>query len=134
MKLRIRKRRKPIIPINSMSDIAFLLLIFIMLLSLINYKKEIKIEYAKAEYQEATQLEKNFEIWIDSGGNTYHNGKLMQGDVLADLIREKYDKDPYIRFHIIADKNADYNNVNNVIEMLKDVHLSAVSLVVKENN
>lgn len=63
----IRKfRRKPIIPINSMSDIAFLLLIFIMLISLINYRREIKINYAEAEFQEVTQSENNLEIWINA--------------------------------------------------------------------
>ena len=41
-----------------MSDIAFLLLIFIMLLSLINNRKEIKIDYPEAEkyYENAISL------------------------------------------------------------------------------
>ena len=68
MNITRRKRRRSILPINSMSDIAFLLLIFIMLISLINYRREIKISYPEAEFQEVTQADKNLEIWINQLG------------------------------------------------------------------
>lgn len=133
MKLNRRKRRKPIIPINSMSDIAFLLLIFIMVLSLINYKKEIKIDYAEAEYQEFTQRDKNFEIWIDADGCPYFNGEIIEGNKITEIINEELNKNHDLRFHIIADKKAKYTKVNDVIEILKEMQIYTVSLVVKEN-
>ncbi|GHV74974.1 hypothetical protein AGMMS49940_22760 [Spirochaetia bacterium] len=39
-----RRKRDFIVPMNSMSDVAFLLLVFIMLVSLINYRREVKID------------------------------------------------------------------------------------------
>ena len=65
MIIKKKNRRQPLTPINAMSDIAFLLLIFIMLLSLMNYRRKIKIEYPESKYQKITQKEKNFEIWVD---------------------------------------------------------------------
>ena len=50
-----RKKKKFIIPMNSMSDVAFLLLIFIMLVSLMNYRREVKIDYPEAETAKKNQ-------------------------------------------------------------------------------
>ena len=133
MMMRKRNRRKPLIPINSMSDIAFLLLIFIMLLSLINYKREIKIDYAEAENQESTQRDKNFEVWIDKVGTAFYKGRMVDDNELKKIAEEKYDKYPDLRFHIIADKNVKYKKVNDIIELFKDIQVYAVSLVVREN-
>ncbi|WP_461248293.1 ExbD/TolR family protein, partial [Treponema sp. R6D11] len=60
-----RKRKSFTIPLNSMSDVAFLLLIFIMLVALINYRKEVKIEYPEAKTALRTTSEKNLEVWVD---------------------------------------------------------------------
>lgn len=131
MKIKRRKRRAPIVPINSMSDIAFLLLIFIMLISLINYRKEVKIEYPEAEFQEVTQADKNVEIWVDRWGNYYYNGHLSELSLVEGSIAQEIAKNPSIRIHILADKNTPYKNVNDVVEILKLLQHRAVSFVVK---
>jgi len=133
MKIRKRQRRKPIIPINSMSDIAFLLLIFIMLLSLINYKKEIPIDFAEAKYQEKTQNDINFEIWVDKEGAVYYKAKNIEMSELQNLISKKITRNPETRFHVIADRDLKYKKINDLIEILKSYNISAVSLVVREN-
>ena len=133
MKIKKKSRRQPLIPINAMSDIAFLLLIFIMLLSLMNYRREIKIEYPESTYQEITQKEKNFEIWIDKEGQIYYKNKIVDLIVLEGLIVDSIIKNPDIRVHIIADKNTEYKNVDKVINILKLLQHRVVSLVVKDN-
>jgi len=133
VKIHRKTRIAPFIPINSMSDIAFLLLIFIMLISLINYKKVIKIDYPEAEYKETTQADKNFEIWIDYDGVIYYKGYIIDTPTLEEKIVDAITKDPKTRIHIIADKNTKYKNVNGVIEILKLLQHRAVSLVVKGN-
>lgn len=131
MKIHRRTRITPFIPINSMSDIAFLLLIFIMLISLINYKKVIKIDYPEAEYKEVTQADKNFEIWIDNNGVIYYKGYIIEMTTLEGKIVDAIAQDPETRIHIIADKNTRYKNVNSIIEILKLLQHRIVSFVVK---
>ena len=133
MKIKKRTRRQPLIPINAMSDIAFLLLIFIMLLSLMNYRREIKIEYPESIYQEITQKDKNFEIWIDREGVVYYKNKIIETAALEGLIVDAIIKNPDVRIHIIADKNTKYKNVDKVINILKLLQHRVVSLVVKDN-
>ena len=116
-----------------MSDIAFLLLIFIMLLSLMNYRSEIKIEYPESQYQEITQKDKNFEIWIDIEGNVYYKEKIVDSVALEGLIVDAVIKNPDVRIHVIADKSTKYKNVNKVINILKLLQHRVVSLVVKDN-
>jgi len=127
-----RKRRNPLVPINSMSDIAFLLLIFIMLISLINYRREIKIDYPEAEAPEVTQEDKNLEIWIDREGSIFYEGKQISlGDTEA-VIAEAVAEDPSVRIHVIADRNTPYKHVDAVFEILKLLQHRAVSLVAEE--
>ena len=130
--IRNKKRKSSIILVSSMSDIAFLLLIFIMLLALINYKKEIKIAYPEAEYQEKTQTDINFEIWINKNGTIYYKGRIIDLAPLEGLIVDRIVAAPETRFHIIADKNVKYKEVNRVIDILKLLQTRAVSLVVKD--
>lgn len=117
-----------------MSDIAFLLLIFIMLISLINYRKEVKIDYPEAVFQEITQADKNVEIWINIKGNYFFNGHLADIKSIEGLIAQEIADNPSIRIHIIADRNTPYRNVNEVVEILKFLQHRAVSFVVKGAN
>lgn len=132
MKIREKKKRLPILPINAMSDIAFLLLIFIMLISLINYRQEIKIDYPESTYQEVTQTDNNLEIWIDKEGITYYKGKIIGEKSIENIIVDAITKKPSTRVHIIADKGTKYKDVDRVINILKLLQHRVVSLVVKD--
>jgi biopolymer transport protein ExbD len=134
VKIQRTERRKPIIPINSMSDIAFLLLIFIMLISLINYRKEVKIAYPEAEHYEVTQAEKNLEIWITKDGNIIIDGMLHTPAMLEDTIAAHIIENPSVRIHVLADRDTPYMHVNQVIEILKLLQHRVVSMVVKETD
>jgi biopolymer transport protein ExbD len=114
-----------------MSDVAFLLLIFIMLVSLINYRKEVKVEYPEAETVKKTSVEKNLEIWIDVQGVLYLNGDASDLQTTEDSIIETYRKAPETRIHLIADKNTRFEQVNMVLQMLQILQYRVVSFVAK---
>ncbi|MDR2606869.1 MAG: biopolymer transporter ExbD [Treponema sp.] len=131
MKLR-RKREHFVIPLNSMSDVAFLLLIFIMLVALINYRREVKIEYPEAQSAKRTSAEKNLEIWIDRAGGVYLDGLPAS---LADVETEVdnlYRTAPDTRIHIIADRDTSFERVNRVLGILQILQYRVVSFVVKD--
>ncbi len=131
MKLKRKKRRAPIVPINAMSDISFLLLIFIMVVSLINYRKEVKIDYPEAEFQEVTNAEKNMELWVDQKGTLFFEGHQVEMAEVEGMIADGVVENPSVRIHIIADKNTEYRHINDLIEILKLLQHRAVSFVVK---
>jgi len=132
MKLRRRKKNFTI-PLNSMSDVAFLLLIFIMLVALINYRKEVKIEYPEAKTALRTTAEKNLEIWVDREGEIYLDGDYGDYLALENKIAELYRTAPDTRIHIIADRNTPYEKINSILEIFQVLQYRVVSFVVKND-
>ncbi|MDR2803679.1 MAG: biopolymer transporter ExbD [Treponema sp.] len=129
-----RERHRLIIPMNAMSDVAFLLLIFIMLVSLINYRKEVKIDYPEAvEAVKKVSDKKNLEIWIDKSGLVYLDGVNSNLDEIENAVGDLYRTAPDTRIHIIADKNALFSSVNSVLEILQLLEYRVVTFVVHED-
>ncbi|MDR0758583.1 MAG: biopolymer transporter ExbD [Treponema sp.] len=131
MKLR-RERKRCIVPLNSMSDVAFLLLIFIMLVALINYRREVKIEYPEAERAKKTSAEKNIEIWIDRSGAIYLDGLPCTLQTIEDTVGDLYRNAPDTRLHLIADRDTAFSHVHKVLEILQLLQYRVVSFVVKD--
>jgi biopolymer transport protein ExbD len=129
-----RKRSDFIIPMNAMSDVAFLLLIFIMLVALINYRKEVKIEYPEASPENAKKMsaEKNREIWIDVNGAFYLDGDACGINAIEEAVADLYVNAPDTRVHIIADRNTNFEKVNEVLSVLQLLQYRVVSLVIKD--
>jgi biopolymer transport protein ExbD len=132
MKLR-RENKFVSVPIFSTSDIAFLLLIFIMLVSLINYRVEVKIDYPEARTALRTSAEKNLEVWINREGLIFLDGILADKLALEHKIAELYRTAPDTRVHIIADRNTPYEYINSVLEVLQILQYRVVSFVVKSD-
>ncbi|MDR0382574.1 MAG: biopolymer transporter ExbD [Spirochaetaceae bacterium] len=129
-----RPRRPFLVPMNAMSDVAFLLLIFIMLVSLINYRKEVKIDYPEAD-EAATKVndKKNLELWIDESGTVYINGAPSTLAEVEIAVDDLYRSAPDTRIHIIADRDVPFAKVNNVLEILQLLEYRVVSFVVRDN-
>jgi len=127
-----RKKRGFAVPMNSMSDVAFLLLIFIMLVSLINYRKEVKIDYPEAATALRTSDEHNLEIWVDKKGALYLDGDPSSIREIEAGIVSAYQEAPNTRVHIIADRNTSFENIYKVLDILQLLQYRVVSFVVKD--
>ena len=130
MKLK-RNRKSFFIPLFSMSDIAFLLLIFIMLIALINYRIEVNIDYAEASTALRTTAERNLEVWINREGGIYIDGIPADHTALEQRISEIFRTAPDTRIHIIADRYTPYKKINSVLEILQILQYRVVSFVVR---
>ena len=132
--MRLKRTKKSFsIPLNSMSDVAFLLLIFIMIVALINYRKEVKIEYPEAKTALRTNVEKNLEVWINREGNVFLDGEPSNHRALESKIAQLYVSAPDTRVHIIADRYTSYEKINSVLEILQFLQYRVVSFVVKND-
>lgn len=126
------KRRNPSITTSSMSDIGFLLLIFIMLISLMNQRYEEKITYSESTVLERTQADSNFEIWIQKNGVISVDGNVLDRNSTEKAIINAIAENPNVRIHIIADKDTPYKYVNEVVSVLQVLQHRVVSFVVRE--
>ena len=128
-----KRRRNPSITTSSMSDIGFLLLIFIMLISLMNQRYEEKINYSESAVLERTQADSNFEIWIQKNGVISADGEQLDSLSLERAIVGAIAENPGVRIHVIADKDTPYKYVNSVVGVLQSLQHRVVSFVVKES-
>ena len=126
-----RRRRSPFIPLYSMSDLAFLLLIFIMLVSLINYRVEVSIQHAEAATAVRVSADRNLEIWVDRLGNFFLEGTPSSLAAIERGIAETYQMAPDTRVHIIADRYTPFENVHKVLDILQLLQYPLVSFVVR---
>jgi biopolymer transport protein ExbD len=118
---------------NAMSDVAFLLLIFIMLVSLINYRKEVRIDYPEAsEAVKKVSDKKNLELWIDKSGGVYMDGTESSLAEVENAIGELYRTAPDTRVHIIADRGVPFAAVNAVLGILQLLEYRVVAFVVDD--
>jgi biopolymer transport protein ExbD len=115
-----------------MSDVAFLLLIFIMLVSLINYRKEIKIAYPEGETAKKVSAEKNLELWVDRQGAVYLDGVPCGLAEVETAVGELYRNAPETRIHLIADRDTPFVDINQVLKVLQILQYRVVSFVVKD--
>jgi biopolymer transport protein ExbD len=104
-----------------------------MLVSLINYRVEVKIDYPEARTALRTTSEKNLEVWIDVNGNIFLDGYPSNRSELERIISELYISAPDTRVHIIADRNTPYIHINNILEVLQILQYRVVSFVVKND-
>jgi biopolymer transport protein ExbD len=103
-----------------------------MLVSLINYRREVKIEYPEAEAAKRTSAEKNMEIWIDRAGAIYLDGLPCTLRAIENAVGDIYRNAPDTRLHIIADRDTPFSNVHQVLEILQLLQYRVVSFVVKD--
>jgi biopolymer transport protein ExbD len=125
-------RKRLIVPLNAMSDVAFLLLIFIMLVSLINYRKEVKIAYPEGETAKKVSAEKNLELWVDRQGAVYLDGVPCGLAEVEAAVGELYRNAPETRIHLIADRDTPFVHINQVLKILQILQYRVVSFVVKD--
>lgn len=127
-----RRRRAPRIPTSAMSDIGFLLLVFIMLVSLMNYKPAVKVDYPEARDLAVTQADRNLELTVDADGRLYVDGVAVDKAGMEARIVDFFLEGPSGRVHVIADKDAPYRYVDVAVSTLQLLQHRVVSLVVKE--
>jgi biopolymer transport protein ExbD len=115
-----------------MSDVAFLLLIFIMLVSLINYRREVNIAYPEAENPKKINAENNLEIWVDASGALYLDGDSCTLRRIEEAVVEAHRRAPDTRIHLIADRGTAFQKVNVVLGALQALQYRSVGFVVKD--
>ncbi len=111
-----------------MADIAFLLLIFFMLSSIMEMEKEIPVKLPESRIS-VQEKGKYFNIWIDENGDYFFDNRKDSSANLATFARYKLASNPDTTALIRAEKDIPYEFVNAVMESLKEAGLHSIVLV-----
>lgn len=137
MKIGRKRKGKAEIPTSSMSDIAFLLIIFFMATTKFDVKEGIKIVLPQAtdsaqETQTLTLTEKEMtRMQIIADGRLVINKeeprRFSAGELDA-LIEAKLKENSQMIFRVITDRDATYDNMIFVVDRLKANNAEKISL------
>ncbi len=121
MKLKRKERAKLLIPTASMSDIAFLLIIFFMLTTVFRKEIGLKVVLPQAETTERILKSRDLaNIYISRDGKISVDDNLVQPEQVKLAFKIKMAQNPATIAQIKADKDADYGPVWEVIDALRD--------------
>ncbi len=127
-----RKKVPPTVPVSSMADIAFLLLVFFMVTSVLDSDPDLPIDLPDVPGGE--QLNKkvcNLFLSADPERTVYYNSiKKPMNEALNEL-RAKMSTTPDLKVLIHADQNLTYAEIDAVFESLREIGALKISLVTK---
>ncbi|TGL77350.1 ExbD/TolR family protein [Leptospira yasudae] len=127
-----KKKNPPSIPVSSMADIAFLLLVFFMVTSVLDTDPDIPI--ALPDVPGGEQLNKkiaNIYLSADPNRTVFYNSVKMPINEAINNIRAKLTTTPDLKVLIHADKELPYAELDQVFETLQDAGALKISLVTK---
>ncbi len=130
MKLNNSYRIVSIIPVASMSDIAFLLLIFMLLSSLLAPSPPLQVAPPQVPNTAEVKVKKGTRIYLDSSGYIAVNeepGYLK--DITALLTRLSLPKE---QVSLYADAECDFEKIDEVLTALKAQAFEKVTLICRE--
>ena len=125
-----RKRQTPSIPVSSMADIAFLLLVFFMVTSVLDSDPDLPISLPDVPGGE--QLNKkvsNIYLSADPNRTVYYNSLRVPLPEAINNVRAKLVTTPDLKVLLHADKDLTYKEVDSVLELLKEAGALKISLV-----
>lgn len=129
----LRKPKKsPSVPVSSMADIAFLLLVFFMVTSVLDTDPDLPLDLPDVPGGE--QLNKkvaNLYLSADENRTIYYNSVKKTMNEAMSEVRAKLMTTPDLKVLIHADQNLRYEEIDQAFEMLRDVGALKISLVTK---
>lgn len=115
------------IPIASMADIAFLLIIFYMSTTIFRMENGLPVRLPQAESVERLQRERLVHVWIGAGGEIAIEDRLLPVEGIAPVIARKLREDPALTVAVSADGGVAYGLVARVLEQLQSAGALSIS-------
>ena len=115
------------VPVASMADIAFLLLIFFMVTTIFKLEDGLPVELPKAASAEQIARERVSYVWIDKRGRFSINDKLVDLSAIGGIILGKLAQNPALIIAFKADRQVPYDRMSDLMEELKKVNATKVS-------
>lgn len=127
------KKNKPesAIPTASMSDIAFLLLLFFMVSTVFVKERGLKITMPRAESIEKIPRNHSATIYVNSAGVISIDDFPVEIPQVAGLMNSKLAKDFNLITCFRTDQNANYGVISDILNQLRDAECLRVSFEAK---
>jgi biopolymer transport protein ExbD len=120
------------IPTSSMADIAFLLLIFFMVSTVLKLEEGLPIALPKAEAAQDIPRENVIHIWVDRTGKISINDMIVTVKSVEGIVAQRIRQNPGIIVAFYTDEGAPYRVMSDIMEQLKRASAVRVSFASKK--
>ena len=120
------------IPTSSMADIAFLLLIFFMVSTVLKLEEGLPIALPKAEAAQDIPRENVIHIWVDRTGKISINDMIVTVKSVEGIVAQRIRQNPGIIVAFYTDEGAPYGVMSDIMEQLKRASAVRVSFASKK--
>jgi biopolymer transport protein ExbD len=130
-----RKKVSTEIPMASLPDIVFLLLIFFLVTTTIDAEKGLDLVLPPAQTEELRMDKKNIaNLLINAVGDVALDGEIIAIRDITRVIKERLQDRPLLVVSVKTDKQTQYDVYLDVIDKLKKAEATRISLAEPEEN
>jgi len=117
----IRRSKKPslVLPLSSMGDIAFLLIIFFMLASNFMKTANVEVEEPRAADLERQEAAKE-SVTMDARGDVWFHGQKVDVKEVADLLRPLVEADKGLAVHVTVHSSLGYKEFHPLVQAVSE--------------
>jgi biopolymer transport protein ExbD len=134
MRFQMKNRVESKVPTASMADIAFLLLIFFMVTTVLKLEEGLPIQVPKAEAAQDVPRDKVLHIWISASGEIMMNDMLIQVSDVEPLVVKRLIENPALIIAFNTDSACPYGVLSDVMDQLKRANAVRVSFTAKRES
>jgi biopolymer transport protein ExbD len=130
-----RKKLSTDIPMASLPDIVFLLLIFFLVTTTIDAEKGLDLVLPPAQSEELKMAKENIaNLLINAAGDVAIDNEIVQIRDITRIIKERLQSNPLLVVSVKTDKRTQYDVYLDVIDKLKKAEAKRISLAEPEEN
>ncbi len=130
-----RKKVSTEIPMASLPDIVFLLLIFFLVTTTIDAEKGLDLVLPPAQSEELKMAKENIaNLLINAAGNVAIDGEIVEIRDITRIIKDRLHQNPLLVVSVKTDKLTQYDTYLDVIDKLKKAEATRISLAEPEEN
>lgn len=126
-KYRSASIRRGRIPVESMADIAFLLMIFFLTTTVLRIDEGLPVELPRALTTMRQPQDRIAHIWIDAEGRPMVNDLYVNYDELAPILGEKLRRNPQLIVALNSDQRTRYTYVHRAMAEMRKAEAVRVS-------
>jgi biopolymer transport protein ExbD len=110
------------IPMSSIADIAFLLIIFFMVTTTFPQERPMRMPWPEAEATEKLDEQRKnvLHVFVTAEGNVFINDQRIPNEQVSNLIAPMYADNQSLLISLRADRNTPYGTIYNIQEELQE--------------
>ncbi len=128
MRIKRTEQKGPEIPMCSMADIAFLLLIFFMVTTVFMVERGIHVTLPSAISTKKLPKKNITHIWVSTEGAISIDDNIVKPEYVSSIMIRKVATNPDIIVSIIMDKAGEYGVLSDIFDQLKESKSLRISL------